>query len=73
MNVVFRYLCSLRSARVSENQRNETLVQFALAQIMRSLTKLALEVHRTSNLSEFPLRVAFARYALCAQAGRRAA
>ena len=27
----------------------------------RSLTKLALEVHRTSNLSEFPLRVAFAR------------
>nr|PMC50462.1 hypothetical protein CJ211_06000 [Gardnerella vaginalis]PMC53371.1 hypothetical protein CJ210_06005 [Gardnerella vaginalis] len=31
-----------------------------------------MEVHWTSNLSEFPLRVAFARYALCAQAGRRA-
>ena len=38
----------------------------------RSLTKLALEVHWTSNLSEFPLRVAFARYALSASAGRRA-
>ncbi|WP_250309597.1 hypothetical protein [Gardnerella sp. Marseille-Q2328] len=38
----------------------------------RSLTKLALEVPRTSNLSEFPLRVAFARYALSASAGRRA-
>ncbi len=35
-------------------------------------TKLALEVPRTSNLSEFPLRVAFARYALSASAGRRA-
>ncbi|RIY30567.1 hypothetical protein CJI48_01895 [Bifidobacteriaceae bacterium GH005] len=35
-------------------------------------TKLALEVHWTSNLSEFPLRVAFARYALNAQASRRA-
>ncbi|MFP1715475.1 hypothetical protein ACLD5O_04940 [Gardnerella leopoldii] len=31
-----------------------------------------MEVHWTSNLSEFPLRVAFARYALSAQAGRRA-
>ncbi|RIY18048.1 hypothetical protein CJI57_02025 [Bifidobacteriaceae bacterium WP012] len=30
----------------------------------RSLTKLALEVHWTSNLSEFPLRVAFARAVL---------
>ena len=50
-----------------------TLVQIVLARITRSLTKLALEVHWTSNLSEFPLRVAFARYALCAQAGRRAA
>ncbi|MDZ7550103.1 hypothetical protein CJI58_005905, partial [Bifidobacteriaceae bacterium NR047] len=37
-----------------------------------SLTKLALEVHWTSNLSEFPLRPAFARYALSAKAGRRA-
>ncbi len=35
-------------------------------------TKLALEVHWTSNLSEFPLRVAFARYALSAKADRRA-
>ena len=35
-------------------------------------TKLALEVPRTSNLSEFPLRIAFARYALSAKAGRRA-
>jgi len=26
-----------------------------------SLTKLALEAHWTSNLSEFPLRIAFAR------------
>ncbi|WP_250309588.1 hypothetical protein [Gardnerella sp. Marseille-Q2328] len=31
-----------------------------------------MEVPRTSNLSEFPLRVAFARYALSAKAGRRA-
>ncbi|RFT34531.1 hypothetical protein CG401_01640 [Bifidobacteriaceae bacterium NR019] len=38
----------------------------------RSLTKLALEVHWTSNLSEFPLRVAFARYALSAKAVRSA-
>ncbi|WP_421777823.1 hypothetical protein [Gardnerella sp. KA00747] len=38
----------------------------------RSLTKLALKVPRTSNLSEFPLRIAFARYALSASAGRRA-
>ena len=43
-----------------------------LARLTRSLTKLALEVHWTSNLSEFPLRVAFARYALSAKAGRRA-
>ena len=35
-------------------------------------TKLALEAHCASNLSEFPLRVAFARYALSAKAGRRA-
>ena len=38
----------------------------------RSLTKLALEVHWTSNLSEFPLRIAFSRYALSEKAGRRA-
>ena len=44
----------------------KTLARYALA------TKLALEVHWTSNLSEFPLRVAFARYALSAKAGRRA-
>ena len=44
-----------------------TLALYVLA------TKLALEVHWTSNLSEFPLRVAFARYALSASAGRRAA
>ena len=37
-----------------------------------SLTKLALEVHWTSNLSEFPLRVTFARHNLSAKAGRRA-
>ncbi|EFH28157.1 hypothetical protein GVAMD_0043 [Gardnerella vaginalis AMD] len=37
------------------------LTQSALAWITRSLTKLALEVHWTPNLSEFPLRVAFAR------------
>ena len=42
------------------------LARYALA------TKLALEVHCTSNLSEFPLRVAFARYAQSAKAGRRA-
>jgi len=41
---------------------NRKTKQFLLiAQIARSLTKLALEVHWTSNLSEFPLRVAFAR------------
>ncbi len=34
-------------------------------------TKLALEVHWTSNFSEFPLRVTFARYALSAKACRR--
>ena len=33
----------------------------ARSRYKRSLTKLALEVHWTSNLSEFPLRVAFAR------------
>ena len=44
-----------------------------LAQIARSLAKLALKAHCAFNLSEFPLRVAFARYALCAKAGRRAA
>ncbi|WP_250309578.1 hypothetical protein [Gardnerella sp. Marseille-Q2328] len=32
-----------------------------LTRVTRSLTKLALEVPRTSNLSEFPLRIAFAR------------
>ena len=36
-------------------------------------TKLALEVPRTSNLSEFPLRVAFAHYVLSVKAGRSAA
>ncbi len=35
-------------------------------------TKLALKAPRAFNLSEFPLRVAFARYALSASAGRRA-
>ena len=44
-----------------------------LAQIALSLAKLALKAHCAFNLSEFPLRVAFARYALCAKAGRRAA
>ena len=39
----------------------------------RSLTKLALKAHCAFNLSEFPLRVAFARYAPSAQARRRAA
>ena len=47
-------------------------VQNARADCDALATKLALEVPRTSNLSEFPLRIAFARYALSAKAGRRA-
>ena len=46
------------------------LAQLALAWITRSLTKLALEAHWTSNLSEFPLRVVFALNG-SAQAGRQ--
>nr|PMC51236.1 hypothetical protein CJ211_04235 [Gardnerella vaginalis]PMC53704.1 hypothetical protein CJ210_01615 [Gardnerella vaginalis] len=57
---------------MSEKRQLETVTQYALARVTRSLTKLALEVHWTSNLSEFPLRVAFARYALSAKAGRSA-
>ena len=53
-------------ANVPKKHRNARADCDALA------TKLALEVHWTSNLSEFPLRVAFARYALSAPAGRRA-
>ena len=53
-------------ANVSKNVQNARADCDALA------TKLALEVPRTSNLSEFPLRIAFARYALSAKAGRRA-
>ena len=53
-------------ANVPKNGQNARADCDALA------TKLALEVPRTSNLSEFPLRVAFARYALSAKAGRRA-
>ena len=53
-------------ANVTKNHQNARADCDALA------TKLALEVPRTSNLSEFPLRVAFARYALSASAGRRA-
>ncbi|RIY24831.1 hypothetical protein CJI50_00125 [Bifidobacteriaceae bacterium NR021] len=61
---VLGHPCSRRSARVSHFACFETLVQLALARITRSLAKLALEVHWTSNLSEFPLRVAFARAVL---------
>ena len=49
------------SERVSDSVCFGTLVQLVLALIARSLTKLAFEVHWTSNLSEFPLRVAFVR------------
>ena len=45
-------------ALVSLHLREDTRAGYALA------TKLALEVHWTSNLSEFPLRVAFARAVL---------
>ena len=56
---------------VPQNHQNDNKLQefsgkcskkrLKLARVTRSLTKLALEVPRTSNLSEFPLRVAFAR------------
>ncbi|RFT35698.1 hypothetical protein CG402_00015 [Bifidobacteriaceae bacterium NR020] len=58
---------------MSQNKQNQTRTQLMLAQIARSLAKLALKAHCAFNLSEFPLRIAFARYALCAKAGRHAA
>ena len=44
----------------------------ALTRVTRSLRNSRWKSPRTSNLSEFPLRIAFARYALSASAGRRA-
>ncbi|WP_254597203.1 hypothetical protein [Gardnerella swidsinskii] len=58
-------ICCLKNISVRAERRHARAGN-ALA------TKLALEVHWTSNLSEFPLRVTFARYALSASAGRRA-